>query len=320
MMGRVITLGDIHSDGINAKLILTAAGLVDSNGHWTGGNTMLIQLGDIVDRGPDTKLLYKWFRQLRKEAALSGGKVIQLLGNHEPMQILGLLQYVTPEDFNNYGGAAKRAAAFSKDGLDGKYIRNLDTVVMVNGIVFVHAGLTPELGKKGIKYVNEEVRKSLNEYEEGSRPSYDSLLFAEDGPLWNRHYSTGDEISACSDLNKTLKYLNGTKMIVGHTIQEGGNVNTRCNGNFILSDTGGSRYIQNTPTLVEFFNDGSVVQHSLNRKDGHNPSIVSKEIIKPNINININNIIDDGTVIDQSSDSDDDGQCTLQNGAACVSR
>uniref|UniRef100_A0A0G4FV87 Calcineurin-like phosphoesterase domain-containing protein n=1 Tax=Chromera velia CCMP2878 TaxID=1169474 RepID=A0A0G4FV87_9ALVE len=254
-------MGDIHSDGRNAAKILSLAKIVDERGSWNAGDAIVVQLGDVVDRGPDTKVLYAWFRKLRKEAEDAGGRFIQLLGNHEPMQTVGMLDYVHPADTVAYGGAKQRAQAFSETGADGKYIRNLDTAVIINQTLFVHAGLTPKFAQMGLQKVNAESRRVLKE----AHANFQNILWDPNGPLWNRHYSMGPAESACAELEETFRILgSGVKrMIVGHTIQEGGQVRTRCDGKLILADTGASRFIQNRPTLVEFFADGSVKELSI---------------------------------------------------------
>jgi len=80
---RIVAVGDLHGDLNHAVRVLRMAGLVDLRDQWIGGPTVLVQTGDIVDRGKDTILLYKWMDALRTQAQLSGGAVVSLLGNHE---------------------------------------------------------------------------------------------------------------------------------------------------------------------------------------------------------------------------------------------
>src|SRR5438105_3495639 len=52
---RVVAIGDVH--GAHARLIeiLKRTGLVNAELHWVGGKAHLAQLGDILDRGPDSR-------------------------------------------------------------------------------------------------------------------------------------------------------------------------------------------------------------------------------------------------------------------------
>lgn len=63
--------------------------LLDSASNWIGGNDILVQTGDIVDRGTYALDIYKLMRELRGQASEAGGKVISILGNHEVMNAIG---------------------------------------------------------------------------------------------------------------------------------------------------------------------------------------------------------------------------------------
>ena len=96
---RIIAVGDLHGDFSAWQQIARAAGLIDSGGHWAGGKTTLVQLGDILDRQPDSLKIVRNLQQLQKEAPRAGGKVIVVLGNHEAMNLLGDFRYTTPGEF-----------------------------------------------------------------------------------------------------------------------------------------------------------------------------------------------------------------------------
>jgi hypothetical protein len=68
-------------------------------GHWAGGATTLVQLGDVTDRGPDSLRIVRSLQQLQAEAPQSGGRVIVILGNHEAMNLLGDYRYTTPGEY-----------------------------------------------------------------------------------------------------------------------------------------------------------------------------------------------------------------------------
>src|SRR4051794_18060263 len=79
---RIIAVGDLHGD-LNAWLtIARAAGIMGPDGHWAGGPTTLVQLGDIADRGPGTLGIIQSLQQLQREAPKTKGNVIVVLGNH----------------------------------------------------------------------------------------------------------------------------------------------------------------------------------------------------------------------------------------------
>jgi predicted MPP superfamily phosphohydrolase len=107
---RLIAIGDIHGDFDDFVLLLKQAGLVDAANHWSGGNSTLVQTGDLIDRGPKGRQVMDLLMSLEKEAASAGGKVLVLLGNHEVMNMLGDLRYVPAEDYASFadGESEKR--------------------------------------------------------------------------------------------------------------------------------------------------------------------------------------------------------------------
>ncbi|MEO0499545.1 MAG: metallophosphoesterase [Pseudomonadota bacterium] len=96
---RTVAIGDIHGDYDAYMSILQAAGLTDGRGRWTGGETVLVQTGDIPDRGPDTLRIIEHLMELEKDARKDGGEVVALIGNHEAMNVTGDLRFVTPEEY-----------------------------------------------------------------------------------------------------------------------------------------------------------------------------------------------------------------------------
>jgi hypothetical protein len=96
---RIVAVGDLHGDYSAWQDIARDAGLIDARGHWAGGKTVLVQMGDITDRGPDSLKIVRSLQQLQKEAPRKAGKVIVVLGNHEAMNLLGDFRYTTPGEF-----------------------------------------------------------------------------------------------------------------------------------------------------------------------------------------------------------------------------
>jgi hypothetical protein len=106
---RIIAVGDLHGDYSAWMDIARAAGLVDGASHWAGGKTVLVQLGDIADRGPDSLKIVRSLQQLQAEAPRAGGQVIVVLGNHEAMNLLGDFRYTTPGEYAAFADARSPA-------------------------------------------------------------------------------------------------------------------------------------------------------------------------------------------------------------------
>jgi hypothetical protein len=101
----LVAIGDVHGDFDDFVAILQHIGLIDKQDHWTGGKTTLVQVGDILDRGPKPRQVMDLLMALESEAGRAGGRVVSLLGNHEMMNIMGDLRYVTPVNFASFAGS-----------------------------------------------------------------------------------------------------------------------------------------------------------------------------------------------------------------------
>jgi len=99
---RIVAIGDIHGDYDNYMATLRLAGLVDEKGKWVAGNTHFVQTGDIPDRGPDTRKIIEHITKLGKQAERKGGRVHNLIGNHEAMNVYGDLRYVSDGEFKAF--------------------------------------------------------------------------------------------------------------------------------------------------------------------------------------------------------------------------
>jgi Calcineurin-like phosphoesterase len=98
----LIAIGDVHGDFDDFIVILQHAGLIDKQDHWAGGRSTFVQTGDLIDRGPKPREVLDLMMSLEKEASKSGGRVVSLNGNHEMMNLMGDLRYVTPENYASF--------------------------------------------------------------------------------------------------------------------------------------------------------------------------------------------------------------------------
>lgn len=96
---RLIAVGDLHGDYDAWLAVAEHAGLVDRKGRWKGKDTVLVQLGDMTDRGPNSLKIIRHLQKLDQTAPRKGGRVIVLLGNHEAMNVTGDLRYVDPGEY-----------------------------------------------------------------------------------------------------------------------------------------------------------------------------------------------------------------------------
>ena len=99
---RIVAVGDLHGDHDAWRAIARASGVMDAKGRWGGGKTALVQMGDIVDRGPDSLKIIRDLMRLQKEARRKGGQVFVILGNHEAMMMIGDMRYVHPGELAEF--------------------------------------------------------------------------------------------------------------------------------------------------------------------------------------------------------------------------
>ena len=99
---KIIAMGDMHGDYDVYESLMLSAGLMDSEGNWSGGDTIFVQTGDIPDRAPDTRKIIESLQHLEVQAPQSGGKVVPMVGNHEAMNMVGDLRYVHLGEFTAF--------------------------------------------------------------------------------------------------------------------------------------------------------------------------------------------------------------------------
>lgn len=101
-VSRVVAVGDVHGAYENLLHVLRNAAIINEHDDWIGGNAHLVQNGDIVDRGPHSKKAMDFLMDLEKQAEKAGGRVHVLIGNHEAMNVVGILDLVSKEEFEAF--------------------------------------------------------------------------------------------------------------------------------------------------------------------------------------------------------------------------
>jgi hypothetical protein len=261
---RIVAIGDVHGAYDRFGAILKAAGLVNDTLHWSGGRAHLVQTGDILDRGPDSRQALDLLRRLEAEAPRAGGAVHALVGNHEVMRMLGDLRYVTPGEYQAFVSSrsedtrqsfAKQArpdlrdqvlketplgfvemrVAFGRDGEYGKWLRTHDAVARINGIVFLHGGISPAVAAQSCDEMNATVHRELTSDLDQTRAApLASLAAREDGPLWYRGLTQSPE----ADVDDMLAKQHARAIVIGHTVTTTGRVTPRFGGKVVMIDTG----------------------------------------------------------------------------------
>jgi len=301
---RVVAVGDVHGSYDGLAAILRAAGIIDARARWSGGRAILVQTGDVVDRGPDSRKALDLLRRLEGEAMRAGGRVYPLLGNHEFMRMIWDWRYVSAEEIAAFrtgnsvdlrertfglvfADAMRRAkeeqqpppdetalhAQFVKDiplgyiemrqaflatGEYGKWLRERYAVIKINGVVFLHGGISVATAAVGCAGINDAVRRDLAVPNPTPEQALAMLSSSETGPLWYRGLAEEPEPTFAPALTNILELLGARMIVVGHTVPEDFRITRRFDGRVIQIDTGmlgGTFYPGGMPSALEIRGD-----------------------------------------------------------------
>ncbi|KAJ6671030.1 SHEWANELLA-LIKE PROTEIN PHOSPHATASE 1 [Salix viminalis] len=284
---RIVAVGDLHGDLDQARCALEIAGVLSSDGQdlWTGGQTVLIQLGDVLDRGEEEIAILSLLRSLDIQAKAKGGAVFQVNGNHETMNttsttgkmlLLGWIEESKRQredrklSQNHWGpwnlvkrqkGVIARSILLRPGGPLACELARHAVVLKINDWVFCHGGILPRHVAYGVERMNYEVShwmRGLTEDDE-TNPNFPFIATKGfDSVVWNRLYSRdmpgleGYQINQIqSALEETLQSLGAKAMVVGHTPQTTG-VNCKYNCSIWRIDVGMSSGVLNSrPEVLE---------------------------------------------------------------------
>lgn len=243
---RLVVLGDVHGDCAHLKAALAMANLVDNVTHaWTGGAATLLQMGDLLDRGPEDKCVLDTVLRLRSEAEAAGGRVLVLLGNHELMNMRGRQHYVHADAIEAFGGKHSHRRSFSAGEPYGDFVRSLPVAIVEKRSLFVHAGLLPHFASRGVDELNAAATAEMAGDERN-----DDVLGVH-GPVWTRKLIQRAMAGDCRLVAETLSILKLERMVVGHTPQRHGTIGDYCDGTLYAVDVGLSRWMYGNLALLE---------------------------------------------------------------------
>jgi len=187
---RLLALGDVHGDLASLRKCLSLANVINENGEWIGGDAVVVQVGDVFDRGDAERAVLHFLDTLDRQARERGGAVYRLLGNHEVMNVDLDFRYVTPGGFAEFrrrdwelaGRALEkayrelppvlrqrvkalpreqraRAMALAPGCPTARLLAERGQLVLIIGdALFVHGGLRPDHVAYGLERLNAETR------------------------------------------------------------------------------------------------------------------------------------------------------------------
>jgi len=197
---RVVAIADVHGAYEAMVETLGNVDILNDELGWAGGESHLVIVGDLLDRGPRSRDALDLLMRIESEAETAGGKVHVLIGNHESMNMIGDLRYVSKSEYaafaddetqeqrnrwyrawtrrNGGNGIGQRdrfdnefpkgffalREAFGPEGVYGKWLLQKNVVAVINGTAFVHGGLPPEVADIGLDGINRGLKQDLVDY------------------------------------------------------------------------------------------------------------------------------------------------------------
>jgi hypothetical protein len=133
-------------------------------------------------------------------------------------------------------GWVEHRFAFGPNGKYGKWIRGNDAMVIVNGFLFLHAGVSPKYAARKHTELNDRIRAELADFSllEGG-VAMDAL-----GPLWYRGLARDPEESLAAHVDAVLQFHGIESIVIGHTVTAGA-ILPRFGGKVIMIDVGMSK-------------------------------------------------------------------------------
>ena len=203
--GRIVAVGDVHGNFEGLTSILQETGIIDTNLKWVGGSATYVQLGDLFDRGLQVRETLDFLIRLQTEAKAAGGRVECILGNHETMNLTGFYRDANPEVYTTFVDAKSEkrrkklwsavksyrslrdeptddvardawtidhplgwleyAKTLEPKGVYGKWLRTLPVAMMIDGSLFLHGGLGPDVAGMSVAEINATVESEMKAFD-----------------------------------------------------------------------------------------------------------------------------------------------------------
>lgn len=187
----------------------------------------------------------RWLAERREEAKAANGTFDEaaLVAQFDRVAPLGYIEMVQ---------------AFGPAGEYGKWLAARPAAARINGILFLHGGVSPRVAPLGCAGINTGVLADMTTgFEQFRLAPLDALAGVEDGPLWYRGLAREDEAIFAPELAAILDAVQARAIVIGHTPTEDGRIRARFGGRVVQIDTGmlTSVYKGGRPSALEIAGD-----------------------------------------------------------------
>jgi hypothetical protein len=234
---KILAISDIESGYRTFRDFLINNKVIDKKLNWIFENGHLVLVGDFVDRGFSTTQVLWFIYKLEQDAIKKGGFVHFILGNHELKNMQGNYDSSSPKYYHIASILEKQQSQlYDSNSFIGKWMASKNTVELINGILFTHGGIHPNIVdyNLSIDEVNEIVSSNYYHpyYPRPEKTKEQFLNSTHTGVSWYRGYFKDDLIQ--EDIDLGLQKFNAKAVVVGHTLQS--KVNRQFNGKVIGID------------------------------------------------------------------------------------
>lgn len=270
---RRIVIGDVHGELDGLREILLHARLINDHDSWTGGKSLLIQVGDVIDRGPCSRECLVLLRSLQSQAPGAGGQVVRLCGNHELMLLQKKYWYAERSRISD-------PASLAKDIEDEVVAGTIEASFSDGSRLYTHAGLRSAVRigvmkgqaeattavtcstRAGLKKLSDRLNSIFISHVESKDLDEDSNPIFYIDYKRGGHHDFGGIFWGDYTLIAPSEHAYDIPQIFGHTPTRKKGVN-HCRGLKLIDvDAGMCRDYDGNRVYLEIWPGGEIIQHS----------------------------------------------------------
>ena len=280
-----VQTGDIFDRGVEVFKVLDLLMRLEEEAAAAGGEVIVLLgnhegmnlVGFFRDVNPE---LYTTFVDKKSEKRRKAAyKDFKKYWREKAEAILGTAVTVVPDEVKEQWMAAippgwlEYKEALGPEAHYGAWLHKRPVAVVIDGVLFVHGGIGPDLAGLSVAEINAKVVSELATYErlrermiadrlvpttaelaslmnvylemDPPDPAYAELadaenwlVFSEGGPLWFRGTARWDEETETEQVIGLLEGVGAQRVVSGHTVQDEGRIEVRFDGRVFLIDTG----------------------------------------------------------------------------------
>jgi hypothetical protein len=301
---RIVVIGDVHGDYNGLKENMYQANITVSKDscEWKNGNNdvLFVQMGDIVDRGPNATEAFLCLRHLQQSAP-EGSQVVRLVGNHELWWLEGAYHMRNKRTDTNE--KISYLVQLMKEDIQNNLLLGAFSYVS-HGVplLFSHAGLRPDMKDVVVNTISKSRSLAAGDVDEVMVASYiNEVLVRAIGSCQNKVCTLKDAIfqagperggssiggsywtdfqvlqnAANSNVN-SFNYVQKYIQIVGHSV-EIGKIRVTSNAEAVCVDAG--MYANGRAYLVIDKYDGRFRAHEKDMESAAPDSWIINDITK----------------------------------------